>query len=56
MPDEKKTDSSRPTAAPSPKKVKLAKDHQHAGVAYEAGDEIEVNEADEKWLRDNKVI
>jgi len=42
--------------APALTKVRLAKDHQHAGVPYKAGEEIEVNEADEKWLRKNQVI
>ena len=42
--------------APTLKKVKLAKDHRHGDVAYKAGEEIEVNEADEKWLRENKVV
>jgi hypothetical protein len=60
--EEKKTvvtrnvEGGQPSPVPGLKKVKLAKDHQHAGVAYKAGDEIEVNEADEKWLRDNQVI
>lgn len=43
-------------AAPEMKKVKLETDHTHEGVPHKAGDEIEVNEADEKWLRQAKII
>lgn len=37
-------------------KVKLAKAHTHAGKPYKAGDSIEVNEADLKWLRDHDLV
>ncbi len=63
MPDEKKSNVSAPSASadgskdePRLTKVKLLKDHEHAREKHKAGDEIEVNAADEKWLRDNKVI
>ncbi len=37
-------------------KVTLTKSHTHAGIEYEAGAEIEVNEADKAWLIANEVI
>jgi len=37
-------------------KVTLKQDHTHAGEKYKAGESIEVNDADAKWLRDNNVI
>ena len=37
-------------------KVTLKQDHTHASDKYKAGDEIAVNDADAKWLRENKVI
>lgn len=37
-------------------KVKLAKAHTHGSKAYKGGDEIEVNDADLKWLTDHKLI
>lgn len=43
-------------AGPKLTRVTLKQNHRHGDVAYTAGDEIEVNEADAQWLRDNKVI
>lgn len=37
-------------------KVTLAQDHTHAGKKYGAGETIEVNEADLKWLREHQLI
>lgn len=34
----------------------LAKPHTHAGVRYDAGAKIQVNEADHAWLTANKII
>ncbi|RKG30284.1 hypothetical protein D7V21_16205 [Acinetobacter guerrae] len=36
-------------------KLKLLADHTHANMAYSAGMEIEVPEADAKWLKDLKI-
>lgn len=36
-------------------KVKLLADHTHANMAYSAGMEIDVPEADAKWLKDLKI-
>ena len=67
MADENKTNDTSADRGTSPSvsagsqqqkltKVTLKEDHQHAGEKYKAGATIEVNEADAKWLRDNKVI
>lgn len=37
-------------------KVKLNKDHTHAGKQHKAGEEIDVPAHDAKWLADNEVI
>lgn len=37
-------------------KVKLLKDHTHAGIPHNAGDEIDVADHDAAWLADQKVI
>lgn len=37
-------------------KVKLLKDHEHAGQPHKAGDEIDVADHDAQWLADQKVI
>lgn len=36
-------------------KVKLLKAHQHAGMTYDAGMEIEVPEHDATWLKNLKI-
>lgn len=46
-----------PAAAPAKtEKVKLAKAHRHAGKDLPPGEEITVDEATAKWLRDNGVV
>lgn len=37
-------------------KVQLAKPHTHAGVKHPENTVLDVNEADEKWLRENDVL
>ncbi len=37
-------------------KVKLSKNHTHAGTDYTAGDEIEVKESLIPWLQKNGLI
>jgi len=37
-------------------KVKLLKDHEHAGMQYGAGAEIQVSETDEAWLINMGVV
>lgn len=37
-------------------KVKLLKPHTHAGVDYVEGDEIEVEDSDVTFLKEQKVI
>lgn len=37
-------------------KVKLLKDHTHAGKPHKAGDEIDVADHDAAWLADHEVI
>lgn len=37
-------------------KVKLLKDHTHAGKPHKAGEEIDVAAHDAAWLADQKVI
>jgi hypothetical protein len=41
---------------PKQTKVTLKQPHEHAGEKFPAGAEIEVNPADEQWLREHKVI
>lgn len=37
-------------------KVKLLKAHQHAGMAYDTGMEIEVPEHDATWLKNLGIV
>lgn len=36
-------------------KVRLLKAHTHAGVDYRPGDELDIGEADARWLQENEV-